>query len=156
MQPKLHRSGTFAICLANEPSGLQHENGGRHLLIGWDIAVSNGESLQSIGDPEELLQWIRREYGHGSPAAWTTHLSVRPPRNYPKSWHDEDTILGDFLRAAEKHRKADGRELNLLPFTEESFSNGHPGITGTTAKSVGRGFRIESNGRARSSNIAGC
>ena len=44
---------------------------------------------------------------------------MRPPRNYPKSWHDEDTILGDFLRAAEKHRKASGRDLNLLPFTEE-------------------------------------
>jgi len=102
-------------------------------LVGWDIAVSDGESLHSIGDGEELLQWIRREYGHGSPAAWTTHLSVRPPRNYPKSWQDEDTILGDFLRAADKHRKTDGRELNLLPFTEEQSTDGHPGIAGTTA-----------------------
>jgi hypothetical protein len=53
---------------------------------------------------------------------------VRPPRQYPKSWHDEDTILGDFLRAAEKHRKQDGRELNLLPFTEETTD-----IANTTA-----------------------
>ncbi|MFK8113796.1 MAG: exonuclease SbcCD subunit D [Rubripirellula sp.] len=107
---------------------LQHENGGRHLLIGWDVSVTSGETMHSIGDAEELLQWLRREYGHGSPSAWTTHLTVRPPRNYPKSWNDEDTILGDFLRAAEKHRKADARELNLLPFTEE-----HEGLASTTA-----------------------
>ena len=41
--------------------------------------------------------------------------------------------MGDFLRAAEKHRKADGRDLNLLPFTEEHFTDDHPGIVGTTA-----------------------
>lgn len=98
---------------------LQHEHGGRHLLIGWDVSVTNGESLHSIGDAEELLQWARREYGHGTPAAWTASLTVRPPRNYSKSWHEEDTILGDFLRAADKHRKTEGRDLNLMPFTEE-------------------------------------
>lgn len=125
--------GSIRNLLGERIVRLQHENGGRHLLVGWDITVSNGDTLHSIGDSEELLQWIRREYGHGSPAAWTTHLAVRPPRNYPKSWHDEDTILGDFLRAAEKHRKTDGKDLNLLPFTEEQFSDGHPGIVGTTA-----------------------
>ncbi|MEM9588201.1 MAG: DNA repair exonuclease, partial [Planctomycetota bacterium] len=98
---------------------LQHENGGRHLLIGWDIEVSSGDHLHSIGDPEAILKTVRQDHGHGNPSAWTIRLTVRPPRQYPKGWHDEDTILGDFLRAAENHRKADARELNLLPFTEE-------------------------------------
>ncbi len=98
---------------------LQHEGGGRHLLIGWDISISSGETLQSIGDSEELLGWLRREYGHGSPAAWTADLLVRPPNQYPQQWEEEDTILGDFLRAAKKHRSSEGRDLNLLPFTEE-------------------------------------
>ena len=111
---------------------LHHESGGRHLLIGWDISVASGETLHSLGDAEELLQWLRRDYGHGAPSAWTTRLTVRPPRNYPKSWHDEDTILGDFLRAAEKYRKNDGRDLNLLPFTEE-----HTGLPSTTAALLG-------------------
>ncbi len=107
---------------------LQHDNGGRHLLIGWDISLTSGDALHSVGDVEELLRWVRREYGHGAPSAWTVRLSVRPPRKYPKSWNDEDTILGDFLRASDKHRKLDGRDLNLFPMTEEQ-----PGITGTTA-----------------------
>jgi hypothetical protein len=98
---------------------LQHDNGGRHLLIGWEVSVSDGQSLQSIGDTDELLQWMRREFGHGSPAAWTVQLKVRPPRQYPKSWQDEDTILGDFLRIAAEKRKLEGRDLSLLPFTEE-------------------------------------
>ena len=98
---------------------LQHENGGRHLLIGWDISVATGEALHAVGDANELLQWLRREYGHGTPAAWSLQVNVRPPRNYPKSWHDEDTILGDYLRVAEKNRKTEARDLNLLPFTEE-------------------------------------
>ena len=98
---------------------LQHEHGGRHLLIGWDISVSSGETLQGIGDAADLLHWLRREYGQGVPAAWTAELTIRPPRHYPKSWHDEDTILGDFLGAAEKYRKGNSKDLNLLPFTEE-------------------------------------
>lgn len=107
---------------------LQHESGGRHLLIGWDISLSSGEKLHSIGDVHDLTKWVRREFGHGSPAAWTARVMVRPPSNYPKSWHDEDTILGDFLRAAEKHRKLEARDLNLFPMTEE-----HAGLTDTTA-----------------------
>lgn len=116
--------GSLRNLLGERVARLQHEHGGRHLLIGWDVAISHGETLHSVGDAEELLQWVRREYGHGSPAAWTTSLTLRPPRRYPKSWHEEDTILGDFLRAADKHRKAEGRDLNLLPFTEEQAGTG--------------------------------
>ncbi|TWT79238.1 putative metallophosphoesterase YhaO [Planctomycetes bacterium CA13] len=107
---------------------LQHDNGGRHLLIGWDISITSGEDLQAIGDVEELRTWLRREFGSGAPSAWTASLVVRPPKQYPKSWTDEDTILGDFLRAADKFDKSNGREINLLPYTEEVS-----GVVGTTA-----------------------
>ena len=119
--------GGIRNLLGERIARLQHENGGRHLLIGWDISVASGETLASVGDTEELLQWVRREYGHGNPSAWTTTLTIRPPRQYPTSWNDEDTILGDFLRASDKHRKLDGRDLNLMPTTEE-----HSGLNSTT------------------------
>jgi len=112
-------TGSVRSLLGERIARLLHEHGERHLLIGWDLAISDGESLQGVGDPDELLKWLRREYGHGKPAAWTVRLVVRPPRKYPKSWHEEDTILGDFLRAAEQHRKVGARELNLHPMTEE-------------------------------------
>lgn len=107
---------------------LHHESGGRHLLISWDISLGDGDTLHSIGDVGELVQWVRREYGHGSPSAWSARVTVRPPRKYPKSWHDEETILGDLLRAAERHRKLEGRDLSLFPMSEE-----HAGISDTTA-----------------------
>jgi hypothetical protein len=106
---------------------LQHEAGGRHLIIGWDITADSGESLCEIGDGEQLLEWVRHEYGHGTPAAWSTSLRIRPPQSYPKSWHDEDTILGDYLRIASGHRKTDQDAINLLAMTEE-----HPGLPTST------------------------
>jgi len=111
-------SGDIRGVLGSRISRLLHDNGSRHLIIGWDIAVSS-ESIQVVGDPAELLQWLRRDFGHGSPAAWTARLRVRPPKKYPKNWCDEDTILGDYLRASERHAKTGGRDLNLAPFTEE-------------------------------------
>lgn len=112
-------SGGIRKLLQQQIARLGHDNGGRHLLIDWSVSITDSDTLHGIGDPDELLQWLRREHGHGAPAAWTTGFHVRPPRSYPKSWQDEDTILGDFLRAAGDHRQAGGRDLNLLPATEE-------------------------------------
>lgn len=127
--------GNLRSLLGERVARLQHEHGSRHLLIGWDISVSSGESLYRVGDADELLRSLRRDFGHGTPAAWTTRLSIRPPRQYPKSWREEDTILGDYLRASDKHRKSEGRDLNLLPWTEEQ-SFGNPGGLPTTAASL--------------------
>jgi DNA repair protein SbcD/Mre11 len=120
-------SGNIRSLLGSRVARLLHDNGSRNLIIGWDISVS-ADTLHCVGNPQELLSWLRREYGHGTPAAWTAHLKIRPPKHYPKNWCDEDTILGDFLRAAQRHGKAGGRELNLAPLTEE-----HPGLSRSVA-----------------------
>ncbi len=127
--------GNLRSLLGERVARLQHEHGARHLLIGWDVAVSDGDSLHRVGDADELLRSLRRDFGHGTPAAWTVDLAIRPPRKYPESWREEDTILGDFLRAAEKHRKTDGRDLNLLPWTEEQ-PIGEPGGLPSTSSTL--------------------
>lgn len=130
--------GNLKNLLGQKIATLVNENGSRHLLIAWDVLLHDAEMIASIGDPHELLRSLRRDYGNGNPSAWTTRLTVRPPRNYPKSWQDEDTILGDFLRAATKFRGAgfqnsgaiDGSSsdsasharVDLMPFTEEHAS----------------------------------
>ncbi len=133
--------GSIKNLLGEKIVRLQHEHGGRNLIIGWDISIGGGETVHSIGDADELLKWLRREYGHGAPAAWTANLTVRPPRHYPKTWNDEDTILGDFLRASEKFRKAEAREMNLLPFTEEHA--GLPGKSATLLAEISPSQRLE-------------
>mgnify|MGYP001825062866 FL=1 len=133
--------GSIKNLLGERIVRMQHEAGGRHLIIGWEIVADSGESLTAIGDGEELLDWVRREYGHGTPAAWTTTLRIRPPQTYPKSWHDEDTILGDYLRIASEHRKADASQINLLPMTEER--TGLPASTTTLLAEIPQMRRSE-------------
>lgn len=119
--------GSIENLLGERIVRLQHEAGGRHLIIGWEVLADNGEAIAQIGDGQQLLEWLRREYGHGNPAAWSTSLRIRPPQKYPKSWHEEDTILGDYLRVAAEHHKTDASAVNLLPMTEE-----HPGLPTST------------------------
>jgi DNA repair exonuclease SbcCD nuclease subunit len=137
--------GNLRNLLGQKIATLANENGGRHLLIAWDVSLSDPEMISAVGDPFELLRQLRRDHGNGNPAAWTTSLIVRPPRQYPKSWQEEDTILGDFLRASDKFRKSGAAtgsgttatsnkpankslptdsgavpgRVNLMPFTEE-------------------------------------
>ena len=104
--------------LSQRMSRLLHENGDRHLLIGWRIQLS-AETPMGVGDPTDLLMWLRNEYGHGNPAAWSIDLDIAAPPQFPESWREEDTILGDYLRAAGEHRKTGAREIDLEPLTEE-------------------------------------
>lgn len=123
--------GSLRNLLGQKIASLANENGGRHLLIAWDVTLTDPEMLSMVGDPVELLRHLRRDHGNGNPAAWTTRLTVRPPRNYPKSWRDEDTILGDFLRASEKFRKfaagAPVESVSIADTNQSSASSGKPG-----------------------------
>ncbi|MFM8172754.1 MAG: hypothetical protein ACKN81_04360, partial [Pirellulaceae bacterium] len=51
------------------------------------------------------------EFGHGRHPAWTVDIDWIPPQSLPAKWSQEDTILGDFLRVAEAHRKENLKHL---------------------------------------------
>lgn len=127
----LARGDNVRQLMGSRIARLLNENGQRQLLVAWELQPSSGEALAALGDPAELLTWLRREFGNGNPAAWSIALRVRPPQRYPKAWQEEDTILGDFLRAADRHRKSAGRDLNLAPMTEE-----HPQLAPSTAAAL--------------------
>ncbi|MEM6778639.1 MAG: DNA repair exonuclease [Planctomycetota bacterium] len=120
---EIHAVGSLRNLLGQRIASMANESEGRHLLIAWDIVISDAEMLAQVGDANELLRMLRRDHGGANPAAWTTRLSIRPPRRYPDSWLDEDTILGDFLRAAKQFRSTavgdDAKTVDLMPFTEE-------------------------------------
>jgi DNA repair protein SbcD/Mre11 len=122
---------------------LQHENGVRQLLISWRLTPGSGETAAAVGDAGELLRWLRKDFGHANPAVWSLGVEVVPPDKFPANWYDEDTILGDFLRAADVHRKSGGRELNLAPVIEE-----HPGLDPGATQLLG-----ELDPRERASSI---
>ena len=104
--------------LAKRVARLQSEASGRNLLVKWRVQIDM-ENASMVGPSalEELLTWLRREYGQGSPACWSTEIEILPPKALPSKWKEEDTILGDFLRIAAEQRKED-KPLNLKPMID--------------------------------------
>ncbi|MDB4338650.1 DNA repair exonuclease, partial [Rubripirellula sp.] len=101
---------------------LQVDHGSRHLLIAWEVVCSDANELGALGDLDKILEWARCEYGQGEPAAWSLSMTLTPPTEYPQEWLNEETILGDFLRVAEKHYHDEKVPLDLTPLTEEHLS----------------------------------
>lgn len=105
--------------LSRRVARIQSEAAGRHVLVHWRVHMDL-ENASVVGPSalEDLLNWLRREFGHGSPACWSVDIEVLPPKQLPKKWQDEDTILGDFLRVSAGHRKNAAKELNLKPLVD--------------------------------------
>ena len=105
--------------LAKRVARVQSEGSGRHMLVKWRVHMDL-ENASVVGPSalDELLSWLRREFGHGSPACWSTDIEILPPKQLPAKWHDEDTILGDFLRIAATHRKEQAKQLNFKPLVD--------------------------------------
>lgn len=105
--------------LAKRVARLQSEAAGRHLLVKWRVHLDL-ENAAVVGPSamEDLLGWLRREFGHGQPSCWSVGIEILPPRELPAKWKEEDTILGDFLRTAANHRKEGGKRLNLKPIVD--------------------------------------
>ncbi len=67
---------------------------------------------------------MRREFGYGQPAVWSTDIEVIPPKALPKKWQEEDTILGDFLRTTAEQRKAGSKPMNITGYVETETPGG--------------------------------
>jgi hypothetical protein len=88
---------------------------GRHLLVTWKI-VTDGQltlPLRRGGLANEIVERLRREFGHGATVAWTVSLTVDPPRKLPHQWYEEDTILGDFVRALKDRQSKRSTTVDL-------------------------------------------
>ena len=54
---------------------------------------------------------------------WSVNLTVESPKNLPIEWYEEDTLLGEYLRAAGRYQSDDSLKLNLheyMPHTVQS------------------------------------
>ena len=87
----------------------------RHLLITWQIAGDGAlpAMLRRGSSADELLHSLRQQFGFAAPAAWSVSLSAPPPAALLPQLYEEDTILGDFLRAAVERQADDAEPLSL-------------------------------------------
>lgn len=108
----------------------RHRHVGADLLVSWRLQGSGPLAAQlrvgKLGD--ELLAQLRKAHGQRSPAAWSVSLELDSDAPLPPLLYDQQTILGEFLRAVREHQAADGArdldELNLQPYLSERHMAG--------------------------------
>lgn len=69
-------------------------------LVDWQITTTGefNPRLRHSQWRDKMIAWLRTEFGSSNKGLWTTGLEIDPTRTLPQRWHDEDTMLGDFLR----------------------------------------------------------
>ena len=85
------------------------------LLICWRISGNGQLAGQLRCDPlaEELLAWLRREFGYGPPACWSVSIQTEPHRSALAKASEEQTVLGDLLRALQQLHQNPQQPLEL-------------------------------------------
>jgi hypothetical protein len=93
----------------------------RALMIRWTIAGAGPLLLHSRQSAlaAELLAALRVEYGFQSPAAWTVSVDVEPPATLPQAWYEQQTLLGEFLRAVRSYEPPSADPPDLEPYLSE-------------------------------------
>ncbi|OYV82779.1 MAG: hypothetical protein B7Z73_16800, partial [Planctomycetia bacterium 21-64-5] len=71
------------------------------LLVVWSIAGAGPvvSELRRGELAETLLARLRRRFGHDRPVAWSAAIELEPEAAVPPAWSQQDSLLGDFLRA---------------------------------------------------------
>ena len=85
------------------------------LLMTWTIGGS-GPLLAELRKGKlrgELLEWLRIEHGLSSPIVWTVGIELEPQNALPASLYEQETILGDFLRALREFELDPQQPLNV-------------------------------------------
>ncbi len=91
------------------------ETTGQTVLINWYL--STGGNYNAVISKREwaadLLEWLRDEFGRSDRGVWSVSVTVEPPESLPSSWYEEDTILGEYLRAVGRYQSDNSLKLAL-------------------------------------------
>lgn len=95
------------------------------ILSSWYLST-DGDFNPRIRKPEwtdEILEWLRDEFGRSDRGLWSLSVDVEAPNNLPIEWYEEDTLLGEFLRATGRYQSDDSLKLNLHDYMPQTVSN---------------------------------
>ena len=92
------------------------DSGSQACLVRWDVQAAGAldASLRNDQLNAELVDWLRTEFGRAEPPIWTVAMEVASAEALPEDLYEEDTILGDFLRAVRDHQERKDLQLDLL------------------------------------------
>lgn len=93
------------------------------LIVSWHIVDSDqltdtrsdflAAQLRQSDLSQEIIRTLRNEFGMSVPGVWTESLTAHTPSVYPAGWYEEDTVLGDLLRAVQHFRNERGAPVEL-------------------------------------------
>ena len=88
------------------------------LLVAWKVSGLGRFDSRYAREKARLetLDWLRRQFGYGTPACWALDFSLEPPHALRAEWCEEDSILGDFMRVIRDYQDEPRRPLRLEPF----------------------------------------
>ncbi len=91
-------------------------------LVSWELTTTGDFNPQlRLDDPAgQILEHLRSEFGQASEGVWSVDLRIAPPRSLPTSWYEEETILGDFLRALGRYQGDASIGINLMDYVGET------------------------------------
>jgi DNA repair protein SbcD/Mre11 len=109
------------------------------LFVTWTIAGGGPlvKQLERGRLADDMLAWLRGEYGSQSPPVWSLAIEVEPSDRFPAEWYEEENIRGDFLREIRRLLVNSEEELDLSDYFPESHQAGTLGATAViTAKTA--------------------
>lgn len=94
----------------------------RLLLVPWHITAAGPfqPGFRAEKNIEQLLKWLRDEFGRSTEGIWSTTLQIAPPEAMPQGWYEEDTLLGDYLRAVGRYQGDESLSLAWHDYLPES------------------------------------
>jgi DNA repair exonuclease SbcCD nuclease subunit len=93
------------------------------LMISWfvDFPLSNQLSaiLRKESAVNEILSELRKEYlqyRQNEPITWSVNITLLLPDTLPKQIYEQQTILGDFVRAIKHHQNEQNKIIDLTKY----------------------------------------
>ena len=62
---------------------------------------------------------------------WSVNLTVESPKNLPIEWYEEDTILGEYMRATGRYQSDDSLKVNFHDYMPKT-------VDGTMTNGLGQ------------------
>ncbi|MDR2642356.1 MAG: hypothetical protein LBC74_06140 [Planctomycetaceae bacterium] len=87
------------------------------LMISWFIDVPQTGQLMPILRHgvvvNDILNELRKEYGQKEPITWSVNITTLLPDELPKQIYEQQTILGDFVRAIRHYQNENDQIIDL-------------------------------------------
>ena len=124
IDPSLRREGLEAMFTQRIHSLIAVAKTDR--LVTWTIGGS-GPLLAELRTGKlrgELLEWLRIAHGLASPVVWTVGVELERQNALPAALYDQETILGDFLRALREFELDPQQPLSVESLLSEGQAAG--------------------------------